>query len=91
MAVAFDFFPPKRTHPVSKAFVIASMPKIAVDKHGEPAGPALHPTPQYDQLMPEDRIFCLKSGLRLEWRGQNCQHKAKQSEHDPQTLGDSFI
>jgi hypothetical protein len=54
-------------------------------------GPALRLTPQYDQLMPENRIFCLKSGLRREWRGQSGQDKAEQSEHDPQTLGDSFI
>src|SRR5665647_717547 len=40
--------------------------------------------------MPENRILCLKPTLRLEWRGQNGQDKTEQSEHDPQTLDDSF-
>jgi hypothetical protein len=52
--------------------------------------PALHLTPQNDQLMSENRILCLKPTLRLEWRGQNGQDEAKQSEHGPLTLGDSF-
>src|ERR1035438_6056171 len=51
---------------------------------------ALHLTPQNDQLMSENRILCLKSALRLEWCGQDGQDEAKQSEHGPQTLGDSF-
>jgi hypothetical protein len=38
----------------------------------------------------EHRILCLKPNLRLEWRGQNDQNEAEQSEHGPQTLGDSF-
>jgi hypothetical protein len=46
--------------------------------------------PQNNQLMPEHRILCLKPALRLEWRGQNDQDKTEQSEHGPQTLGDSF-
>jgi hypothetical protein len=69
-------------------------PSIQLDE--EPAvvvrqpGPASHLTPQNDQLMSERRILCLKSALRLEWRGQNGQDEAEQSEHSPQTLGDSF-
>jgi hypothetical protein len=51
---------------------------------------ALHLTPQNDQLMSENRILCLKSALRLERRGQNGQDETEQSEHGPQTLGDSF-
>jgi hypothetical protein len=51
---------------------------------------AVHLTPQNDQLMSENRILCLKSALRLERRSQNGQDEAEQSEHDPQTLGDSF-
>jgi hypothetical protein len=52
--------------------------------------PALHLTPQDDQLMSEHRILRLKSALRLERRGQNGQDEAEQSEHGPQTLDDSF-
>jgi hypothetical protein len=69
-------------------------PSIELDK--EPAvvvrqpDPALHLTPQNDQLMSEKRILCLKSALRLERRGQNVQDEAEQSEHGPLTLGDSF-
>jgi hypothetical protein len=51
---------------------------------------ARHLTPQNDQLMPENRILCLKPNLRLKWRCQNGQDEAEQSEHGPQTLGDSF-
>jgi hypothetical protein len=51
---------------------------------------ALHLAPQNDQLMSKRRILCLKSALRLERRGQNGQDEAEQSEHGPQTLGDSF-
>jgi hypothetical protein len=32
--------------------------------------PALHLTPENVQLMSENRVLCLKSDLRLEWRGQ---------------------
>jgi hypothetical protein len=46
--------------------------------------------PQNDQLMSENRILCLKSALRLEWRGQNGQDEAEQSVHGLQMLGDSF-
>src|ERR1019366_9156512 len=69
-------------------------PSIQLNK--EPAvvvrqpDPALHLTPQNDQLMSENRILCLKSALRLEWQAQNGQDEAEQSEHGPQTLGDSF-
>jgi hypothetical protein len=47
--------------------------------------PARHLTLQYDQLMSENRILCPKSALQLEWRGQNGQNEAEQSEHGPQT------
>src|ERR1019366_3660489 len=46
--------------------------------------------PQNDQLMSENRVLCLKSALRLEWRGQNGQDEAEQSVHGLQMLGDSF-
>jgi hypothetical protein len=52
---------------------------------------ALHLMPQYGQLMSENRIFCLKSGLRLEWCGQDSQDEAEQGEHGPQMLRDSFV
>jgi hypothetical protein len=52
--------------------------------------PTLHLTPQDEQLMSENRILCFKPTLRLEWRGQNGQDEAEQSEHDSTTLGDSF-
>jgi hypothetical protein len=57
-------------------------PSIQLDKEpailvGEP-DPALHLTPQNDQLMPECRILCFKSPLRLEWRGQDSQDEAEQ-------------
>ena len=68
-------------------------PSIQLDK--KPAvvvpqpDPALNLTPQYYQLMSERRILCLKPALRLEWRGQDGQDEAEQSEHRPLTLGDS--
>jgi hypothetical protein len=68
-------------------------PSIQLDQ--EPAvvvrkpDPAMHLAPQNDQLMSEHRILCLKPAFRLEWRDQNGQDEAEQSEHDPQTLGDS--
>ena len=40
--------------------------------------------------MSENRILCLKSTLRLVWRGQDGQDEAEQSEHGSLTLGDSF-
>lgn len=55
-------------------------PSIKLDK--EPAvvvrepGPAVHFTPQDDQLMSERRILCLKPALRLEWRGQGGENEA---------------
>src|SRR5450830_245631 len=69
--------------------------KPAIQLDQEPAvvvrqpDPALHLTPQNDQLMSENRILCLKSALRLEWPGQNGQDEAEQSEHGLLTLGDS--
>jgi hypothetical protein len=68
-------------------------PSIQLDK--EPAvvvpqpDPALNLTLQYDQLTSECRILSLKPALRLKWRGQDGQDEAEQSEHRPQTLGDS--
>ena len=68
-------------------------PSIQLDK--EPAvvvlqrGPAAHLTPQSDQLMSERHVLCFKPALRLEWRGQDGQDEAEQSEHGLLTLGDS--
>ena len=45
-----------------------------VDRVRQPDS-ALHLTPQNDQLMSENRILCLKSALRLEWRGQDGQYE----------------
>ena len=42
---------------------------------------ATHPPPQYDQLMSERSILCLKSALRLERQGQQGQEEAEQSNH----------
>src|SRR5690349_15422722 len=36
---------------------------------------------QYDQLMSERHVLCLKSALRLEWRGQEGQEAAEQRNH----------
>ena len=52
--------------------------------------PALHLTPQNNQLTAKRRILSFKPALRLERRGQNGQDGEDQSEHGPQTLGDSF-
>jgi hypothetical protein len=70
------------------------MPSVQLDEEpaiivGEP-DPALHLTPQNDQLMPECRILCFKPALRLEWRGQDGQEKTEQCKHCALTLGDSF-
>ena len=37
--------------------------------------------PQYDELMPERRVLCLKSALRLERRDEEGQAEAEQSDH----------
>jgi hypothetical protein len=37
--------------------------------------PALHFTPQNDQLMSEHRILSFNPALRLEWRGQDGQYE----------------
>jgi hypothetical protein len=42
---------------------------------------ATHLPPQYDQLMSERRVLCLKSAFRLEWRGEQGQPEAKESDH----------
>jgi hypothetical protein len=39
--------------------------------------------------MSERRVLCLKSALRLEWRGEQGQEEAEQSDHRKLTLGDS--
>src|SRR5665213_3093830 len=57
-------------------------PAIQLDK--EPAivvcepDPALHLTPQNDQLMSERRVLGFKPALRLEWRGQDGQYETQQ-------------
>src|ERR1700730_9790242 len=41
-----------------------------------------HLPPEYDQLMSEHHVLCLKSALRLEWwRDQEGQEEAKQRNH----------
>jgi hypothetical protein len=40
-----------------------------------------HLPPQYYQLTPERHVFCLKSALRLEWRGKEGQEEAEQHNH----------
>jgi hypothetical protein len=69
-------------------------PAIQLDK--EPAivvcepDPALHLTPQNDQLMSERRVLGFKPALRLEWRGQDGQYETQQRYHGALRLGDSF-
>jgi hypothetical protein len=41
----------------------------------------MQPTPQDNQLMPENRILRLKPTSRLEWRGQRGQNKPNQRDH----------
>jgi hypothetical protein len=41
----------------------------------------MHLPPQYDQLMSERHVLCLKSALRLEWRDQEGQEEAEQRDH----------
>jgi hypothetical protein len=40
-----------------------------------------HLPPQYDQLMSERQVLCLKSALRLERRDQEGQEEAEQRNH----------
>jgi len=42
---------------------------------------AAHLPPQYDQLMSQRHVFCLKSALRLERRDEESQAEAEQSDH----------
>jgi hypothetical protein len=42
---------------------------------------ATHLPPQYDQLMSERSVLCLKSALRLERRAEQGQEEAEQSDH----------
>src|ERR1019366_4986409 len=41
-------------------------------------------------MLSERRILCLKSDIRLEWRGQDGQDETEQGTHYPLTLGDSL-
>jgi hypothetical protein len=47
---------------------------------------ATHLPPQYDQLMPERSVLCLKSALRLERRGEG---RGRTERSSSLTLGDS--
>jgi hypothetical protein len=40
-----------------------------------------NPPPQHSQLMPERRVLCLKSALRLERRGEQGEEEAEQRNH----------
>ena len=40
-----------------------------------------HRPPQHNQLMPQCRILCRKSALRLERRGKQGQEEAEQRNH----------
>jgi hypothetical protein len=40
-----------------------------------------HFPPQYDELMSERSVFCLKSSPRLKRRGEQGQAEAEQSDH----------
>jgi len=51
---------------------------------------AAHFTPQHDQLMPERRVLCFKSALRLQARDQQGQEEGEQRDHSAPTLGDSL-
>ena len=42
---------------------------------------ATHLPPQYDELMSERSVFCLKSALRLERRDEQGQAEAEQRDH----------
>jgi hypothetical protein len=44
----------------------------------------------YDQLISERRVFCLKSALRPERRGEQGQDEAGQRDHSAPTLGDAL-
>jgi|GraSoiStandDraft_14_1057315.scaffolds.fasta_scaffold159112_3 hypothetical protein len=48
-----------------------------------------HLPPQYDQLMSECGVLCLKSALRLERLSEQGQEEAEQKRSSPLTLGDS--
>jgi hypothetical protein len=70
--------------------------KPAIQLNKEPAivirqpDPAMHLTPQNNQLMSEQRILGFKPALRLEWRGQDGQYETYQRDHGALTLCDSF-
>jgi hypothetical protein len=42
---------------------------------------AAHLPPQYDELMPERRVLCLKSALRIKRRDEQGQAEAEQRDH----------
>src|SRR5450759_2987698 len=44
----------------------------------------------FARMLSERRILCLKSDIRLEWRGQDGQDETEQGTHYPLTLGDSL-
>src|SRR5260370_41592517 len=48
-----------------------------------------HPPPQHNQLMPECRVLCLKSALRLERRSEHGHEEAEHRNHHRYRLGDS--
>jgi hypothetical protein len=48
-----------------------------------------HLAPQYDKLMSECGVLCLKSALRLERLSEQGQEEAEQKRSSPLTLGDS--
>jgi hypothetical protein len=50
---------------------------------------ATHLPPQYDQLMSECSVLCLKSALRLERRDEKGQEE-RTERSSPLTLGDSI-
>ena len=47
-----------------------------------------HLAPQYDKLMSECGVLCLKSALRLERLSEQGQEEAEQKRSSPLTLGD---
>jgi hypothetical protein len=44
-------------------------------------GATAHPPLQYDQLMTERSVLCLKSALRLEGRDEQGQEETEQRDH----------
>jgi hypothetical protein len=69
-------------------------PSIQLDQEQAIPVPELHAathfTPQHNQLMPERRVLCFKSALRLEGRDQQGQEEGEQPDRSAPTLGDSL-